>query len=198
MNFSEVRNRYAAGESPCDVIAGIYQKIIAWNDPAMFLHLPGEEELLGIARQVEALPRELPLWGIPFVVKDNIDVAGWPTTAACPDFSYVPDADAEVVRLLREAGAIPIAKANLDQFATGLVGTRSPFGICRSVFNPEYISGGSSSGSAGIPGAAGGSRPTRRKRVRAIATTHAGTVRSPASRSRIPCRISASPGRPVS
>jgi allophanate hydrolase len=148
MNFSELRNRYAAGESSCDVIAGIYQKIRAWNDSALFLHLPGEDELLGIARQVEAMPRELPLWGLPFVVKDNIDVAGWPTTAACPDFSYVPDADAEVVRLLREAGAIPIGKANLDQFATGLVGTRSPHGVPRNAVAPGFLPGGSSSGSA--------------------------------------------------
>lgn len=148
MNFSELRNRYAAGESPCDVIAGIYQNIITWTDPALFLHLPSEDELLEIARQVEAMPRELPLWGIPFVVKDNIDVAGWPTTAACPDFSYVPDADAEVVHLLREAGAIPIGKANLDQFATGLVGTRSPHGVPRNAVAPGFLPGGSSSGSA--------------------------------------------------
>jgi allophanate hydrolase len=148
MNFSELRNRYAAGESPCEVIAGIYQRIFEWNDPALFLHLPGEEELLETARQVEAMPRELPLWGIPFVVKDNIDVAGWPTTAACPDFCYVPDGDAEVVRLLREAGAIPIGKANLDQFATGLVGTRSPHGVPRNSVAPGFLPGGSSSGSA--------------------------------------------------
>lgn len=148
MNFSEIRGRYAAGESPRDVIASIYQKILDWNDPALFLHLPGEDELLEIARQVEAMPRDLPLWGIPFAVKDNIDVAGWPTTAACPDFSYVPDDDAEVVRLLREAGAIPIGKANLDQFATGLVGTRSPYGFPRNAVAPGFLPGGSSSGSA--------------------------------------------------
>jgi allophanate hydrolase len=148
MNFSELKNRYAAGESPCDVIAEIYQKMIAWNDPALFIHLPEKGELLELARLADTMPRDLPLWGIPFVVKDNIDVAGWPTTAACPDFSYVPEADAEVVRLLREAGAIPIGKANLDQFATGLVGTRSPHGVPRNAVAPGFLPGGSSSGSA--------------------------------------------------
>lgn len=148
MNFSELRKRYTAGATPREVIAGIYQKIIAWNDSALFIHLPAVEELLEIARQVETMPRDLPLWGIPFVVKDNIDVAGWPTTAACPDYSYVPADDAEVVRLLREVGAIPLGKANLDQFATGLVGTRSPYGIPRNAVAPDFLPGGSSSGSA--------------------------------------------------
>jgi allophanate hydrolase len=92
----------------------------------------------------------LPLYGVPFAVKDNIDVAGWPTTAACPQFAYVPASDATVVRRLREAGAIVAGKTNLDQFATGLVGTRSPYGIVPNSFRPEYISGGSSSGSASV------------------------------------------------
>ena len=82
------------------------------------------------------------------MVKDNIDVGTWPTTAACPEFAYVPAEDAEVVRLLRAAGAIPIAKANLDQFATGLVGTRSPYGVPRNAIAAEFLPGGSSSGSA--------------------------------------------------
>jgi allophanate hydrolase len=90
----------------------------------------------------------LPLYGIPFVLKDNIDLAGVPTTAACPRFSYVPPRSAFVVEKLLEAGAIPLGKTNLDQFATGLVGTRSPYGACRNSFNGEYVSGGSSSGSA--------------------------------------------------
>jgi allophanate hydrolase len=148
MNFSEVRKRFAAGDKPRDVIAEIYQKIRVWNDPALFIHLPELSELLEIALQVEAMPRDLPLWGMPFAVKDNIDVAGWPTTAACPDFSYVPEADAEVVHLLRKSGAIPIGKTNLDQFATGLVGTRSPHGVPRNAVAPGYLPGGSSSGSA--------------------------------------------------
>jgi allophanate hydrolase len=91
---------------------------------------------------------ELPLYGIPFVIKDNIDLAGVATTAACRAFAYVPERSATVVERLIGAGAIPLGKTNLDQFATGLVGTRSPYGICRNSFNRDYVSGGSSSGSA--------------------------------------------------
>ena len=148
MTFSSLQQRYSSGESPREIIAEIYQKISVWNDPTLFIHLPAESELLEIAAQVETLPSDLPLWGIPFVIKDNIDVAGWPTTAACPDFSYIPELDAEVVRQLRAAGAIPIGKANLDQFATGLVGTRSPYGVPRNAIAPGWLPGGSSSGSA--------------------------------------------------
>src|SRR5688572_15679502 len=90
----------------------------------------------------------LPLYGIPFAVKDNIDVAGCPTTAACPAFSYHPQVTAPAVQRLLDAGALMIGKTNLDQFATGLVGTRSPYGACHNAFNADYISGGSSSGSA--------------------------------------------------
>ncbi|GFE84275.1 allophanate hydrolase [Steroidobacter agaridevorans] len=92
----------------------------------------------------------LPLYGIPFAAKDNIDAAGWPTTAACPAFGYTADEDATTVRRLREAGAILIGKTNLDQFATGLVGTRSPYGVVSNAFRSEYISGGSSAGSASV------------------------------------------------
>jgi allophanate hydrolase len=148
MNISELKARYADGFTPSQLIEELYQKIIDWNDPAIFIHLPEKGILLEIASVVESMPEDLPLWGIPFVVKDNIDVANWPTTAACPDFSYTPSQDAEVVRLLRAAGAIPIAKGNLDQFATGLVGTRSPYGIPRNALAEGYLPGGSSAGSA--------------------------------------------------
>lgn len=94
--------------------------------------------------------KRLPLYGIPFAAKDNIDAAGWPTTAACPAFEYTAQEDATVIRRLREAGAILIGKTNLDQFATGLVGTRSPYGPVSNAFRSEYISGGSSSGSASV------------------------------------------------
>jgi allophanate hydrolase len=88
------------------------------------------------------------LYGIPFAIKDNIDLAGTPTTAGCPDYAYMPNQSATVVQKLIDAGAIPVGKTNLDQFATGLVGTRSPYGACKNSINPTYISGGSSAGSA--------------------------------------------------
>ena len=93
-------------------------------------------------------PASLPLYGIPFAIKDNIDFAGLPTTAGCAAFAYQPAESNPVVQALIDAGAIALGKTNLDQFATGLVGTRSPYGICTNAFDPAYISGGSSSGSA--------------------------------------------------
>jgi allophanate hydrolase len=105
-----------------------------------------------LRRQAAALTErsadKLPLYGVPFVIKDNIDFAGLPTTAACPAFSYQPARSSFVVQKLVDAGAIVLGKTNLDQFATGLVGTRSPYGACANAFDPAYISGGSSSGSA--------------------------------------------------
>lgn len=148
MTISDLKKQYAAGFTPSALIEEIWTKIKAWNDPALFIHLPEKSVLLEIAESVEKMPSSLPLWGIPFVVKDNIDVADWPTTAACPEFAYLPSEDAEVVRLLRAAGGIPIAKGNLDQFATGLVGTRSPYGVPRNAFDAEFLPGGSSAGSA--------------------------------------------------
>jgi allophanate hydrolase len=107
------------------------------------------EQMLAYALALEGRdPASLPLYGIPFAIKDNIDLAGVPTTAACPDYAYMPPKSATVVQRLVDAGAIPVGKTNLDQFATGLVGTRSPYGACRNSFDPQYISGGSSSGSA--------------------------------------------------
>jgi len=104
--------------------------------------------------QLEALARrspiDCPLYGVPFAVKDNMDVAGWTTTAACPDFAHVAGRTARVIERLIEAGAVLLGKTNLDQFATGLVGTRSPYGWVPNAFNPAHISGGSSSGSASV------------------------------------------------
>jgi allophanate hydrolase len=101
------------------------------------------------ARQLDSADQtSLPLYGIPFAIKDNIDFAGLPTTAGCPAFAYQPASSSPVVQALVDAGAIALGKTNLDQFATGLVGTRSPYGACKNAFDPAYISGGSSSGSA--------------------------------------------------
>jgi allophanate hydrolase len=107
-------------------------------------------ETLAARRKAGDAPRALPLYGVPFAVKDNIDVEGQPTTAGCPEFAYVPSRSAVVVERLVEAGAIVIGKTNLDQFATGLVGTRSPYGAVPNTFNPAYVAGGSSSGSASV------------------------------------------------
>lgn len=106
------------------------------------------EEQLGVL--AERVPGECPLYGVPFAIKDNIDVAGWTTTAACPDFAYEAQETARVVQRLMQAGAVLLGKTNLDQFATGLVGTRSPYGAVRNAFSAQHVSGGSSSGSASV------------------------------------------------
>lgn len=108
------------------------------------------EPLLTALASGEKTLDDFPLFGVPFAVKDNIDVAGMPTSAACPAFAYSPERDATVVAKLKTAGAVVIGKTNLDQFATGLVGTRSPYGAVPNTFNPDYVSGGSSSGSASV------------------------------------------------
>lgn len=130
-------------------MAKIHEQINTHADNPIWIHLLNDEELEPYLARLEACdPASLPLYGIPFSIKDNIDLAGVPTTAACPDFSYVPEKSAYVVEQLIEAGAVPVGKTNLDQFATGLVGTRSPYGAGKNSINPDYISGGSSSGSA--------------------------------------------------
>jgi allophanate hydrolase len=123
---------------------------LAGRDEVWICRVPAEEILAEADRIDDALGsgHDLPLAGLTFAVKDNIDVAGMATTAGCPAFAYVADADAPAVRSLREAGALLVGKTNLDQFATGLVGTRSPFGAVRSAADPARVSGGSSSGSA--------------------------------------------------
>jgi len=135
-----------------EVIAEASARAAAYADPAVWIARTSEDRLQARARQLDALsPSErarMPLFGVPFAVKDNIDVAGLPTSAACPAFAYHPSESAHVVSRLEAAGGIMMGKTNLDQFATGLVGVRSPHGAPRSVFNKEYISGGSSSGSA--------------------------------------------------
>ncbi len=135
--------------SPAETIARSYQRIRAHNDPAIFISLRDEKDALAEAESLSAKDAaELPLFGVPVAVKDNIDVLGLPTTAACPAFSYSPAHDATAVARLRAAGAIMIGKTNLDQFATGLVGVRSPYGIPTNPIRGDLIPGGSSSGSA--------------------------------------------------
>ena len=139
----------AGSATPSETVARTYARIRAHADPAIFITLREEAEVLAEARALEAAGKtDLPLYGVPFAVKDNIDVAGLPTTAACPAFSFKPTHDATAVARLRAAGALVIGKTNLDQFATGLVGVRSPYGIPRNTFDPELVPGGSSSGSA--------------------------------------------------
>jgi allophanate hydrolase len=145
LEIPALRAAYAAGLTPEALVNALYDRIEAYPDKAVFISLVPREQALAVARSMDL---SLPLAGIPYVVKDNIDVAGMPTTAACPDFAYTAEKDANVVSKLRAAGAILLGKTNLDQFATGLNGTRSPYGAPRSVFNADYISGGSSSGSA--------------------------------------------------
>jgi len=135
--------------TPQDVVARSYAGIRRHADPAIFIALREEAEVLAeAAALVRDSDRTLPLYGIPIAVKDNIDVKGLPTTAACPAFGYRPAKDATAVARLRRAGALILGKTNLDQFATGLVGVRTPYGIGRNLFNDTLIPGGSSAGSA--------------------------------------------------
>ncbi|WP_454915642.1 allophanate hydrolase [Xanthobacter sediminis] len=151
LDISTLKAGYAAGAfTPLDVMEEVIRRLHAGTDPAVWISRFSDDDLRSAARALmaEGGRESRPLWGIPFAVKDNIDVAGLSTTAACPAFAYAPDKDAVAVARLRAAGALVIGKTNLDQFATGLNGTRSPYGAPRSVFDADYVSGGSSSGSA--------------------------------------------------
>ncbi|WP_217578551.1 allophanate hydrolase [Mesorhizobium sp. GbtcB19] len=140
---------YQAGASVTEVIDWIFARIEAASDPGIFIHLATRAEILAEAEALGPFdPAAKPLWGIPFAVKDNIDVAGMPTTAACAEYAYTPVRDATVVARLKAAGALVIGKTNLDQFATGLVGVRTPWPIPRNAIDPKLVPGGSSSGSA--------------------------------------------------
>ncbi len=147
-DFSSLHARYAAGASPRETIENCYARIEAIGDPGIFIHLRDKAGVLADADALGAFDPSKPLWGIPFAIKDNIDLGGAPTTAACPAFAYIPEEDAFVVAELRAAGALLIGKTNLDQFATGLVGVRSPFPIPKNAIDPSIVPGGSSSGSA--------------------------------------------------
>jgi allophanate hydrolase len=141
--------RYEAGEAATVVIEHCLARLAAVADPGIFLHLVVRDSVMAAAKRLPSFdPARFPLWGIPFAVKDNIDVAGLPTTAACPAYSYTAATTAPVVQRLLDAGAILIGKTNLDQFATGLVGVRTPYPVPRNAFDALRVPGGSSSGSA--------------------------------------------------
>ncbi len=150
LSIAHLRGRYLAGDlTPAGLMREIRRHLDRHADNPIWIHVLSEAELAPyLDRLAAADPAGLPLFGIPFAIKDNIDLAGVPTTAACPAYAYRPARSAHVVERLTAAGAIPIGKTNLDQFATGLVGTRSPHGAVRNAFDPAYVSGGSSSGSA--------------------------------------------------
>ncbi len=140
---------YAAGASSAEIIAATYRRIEAVADPGIFITLRPEHDVVADAAALGSFDSDTkPLWGVPFAVKDNIDVAGLPTTAACPGFAYTPNETAFAVQRLLDAGAILIGKTNLDQFAAGLVGVRTPYPVPRNAIDPHYVPGGSSSGSA--------------------------------------------------
>jgi allophanate hydrolase len=152
---AEILNAYRSGAlTPADIVTRSFARIRAHADPAMFIALREEADVLADAKELGSVgDKTLPLYGIPVAIKDNIDVRGLPTTDACPAYSYRPARDATAVARLRAAGALILGKTNLDQFATGLVGVRSPYGIGRNLFDETFIPGGSSTGSALAVGA---------------------------------------------
>ena len=147
---AEIVAAHRAGRlAPAQTVARSYARIREHNDPAIFINLRDEKAAVAEAEALVARDAAtLPLYGVPIAVKDNIDVAGLPTTAACPAFAYSPSRDSTAVARLRAAGAIVVGKTNLDQFATGLVGVRSPYGVPVNPLRADLIPGGSSSGSA--------------------------------------------------
>ena len=143
LTIKSILAAHAAGKKLTETIEERYRRIAAHDDPALFIALRPKAEALAIAAALEAAgPEGKPLFGLPFVVKDNIDVAGLPTTAACPAFAYHPERSAFVVERLERAGAIVVGKTNLDQFATGLVGVRSPYGVPRNALRADLIPAG--------------------------------------------------------
>ena len=150
LDLAALGERYRSGKlRPGQVVAGILDRMARRGNDRVWLHRPPQRELEARAAALEGRgPQGLPLYGIPFAIKDNIDLAGHPTTAGCPDYAYIPASSAAVVDALLAAGAILVGKTNLDQFAAGLVGVRSPYGVPGNAFDADYVPGGSSSGSA--------------------------------------------------
>lgn len=150
LSIRELKESYQSGSlNPELVIKQIIERAEADREMNIWITPPSWSFIRPYVERLNTIdPSEAPLWGIPFAIKDNIDLAGVPTTAGCAEFAYTPAEHAAVVQRLIDAGAIPVGKTNLDQFATGLVGTRSPYGETQNALNPDLISGGSSAGSA--------------------------------------------------
>lgn len=150
LSITTLHNAYQEGSlTPAAVVDYVLTKSSEYQQHNIWITLLSHEQIAPYLDRLHGhSPASLPLYGIPFALKDNIDLAGIPTTAACPEYSYVPEQSAFVVEQLIAAGAIPIGKTNMDQFATGLSGTRSPYGAVKNAINADYISGGSSSGSS--------------------------------------------------
>jgi allophanate hydrolase len=151
LDIESLRTAYQSGAlTPETLVEALYARLESEALEGAWIHRVSLHEAREQARALRQRPgaATLPLFGIPFAVKDNIDVAGMPTTAGCPGYRYEPVQSAPSVAALIDAGALCLGKVALDQFATGLVGSRSPHGPCRNVFDPELLSGGSSSGSA--------------------------------------------------
>lgn len=151
LNIQYLSQQYQLGElTPTTLVKQLYEQLEAeTGEHNIWITRLSLAEMLVYAEKLALQDaKNLPLYGIPFSIKDNIDLTGTPTTAGCAEYAYTPTNNATVVQKLIDAGAIPVGKTNLDQFATGLVGTRSPFGACKNSINPAYISGGSSAGSA--------------------------------------------------
>lgn len=149
LTFTWIRNSYQAGNlTPTELAEEIVRRSKEYCDYNVWIVEPDMERMKAYIDMLPEYSEKYPLWGIPFAIKDNIDLKNVPTTAACKEYEYLPKEDATVVERLIAAGAIPVGKTNLDQFATGLVGTRSPYGEVHNALKPELISGGSSSGSA--------------------------------------------------
>lgn len=150
LSIDALKAAYAEGTlTPRQLIGDLLKRMDAVENPAIWIYRLTAEELEPYLKTLEAVdPSSLPLYGVPFAIKDNIDLANVPTTAACPAYAYTPEVSASVVEKLIQAGAIPLGKTNLDQFATGLVGVRTPYGAPRNPIAPDRVPGGSSSGSA--------------------------------------------------
>ncbi|MDR6555592.1 allophanate hydrolase [Paenibacillus qinlingensis] len=179
LTLSYLREKYEAGAlSPQEVMAAVVERSIADADMNIWITPPSMDAIQPYLDRLSSLAiADAPLWGIPFAIKDNIDLAGVPTTAACAEFAFTPEEHAGVVERLIAAGAIPVGKTNLDQFATGLVGARSPYGDAHNALRPELISGGSSSGSA--------VSVARGQVVFSLGTDTAGSGRVPAALNRL-------------